>query len=128
MEPGLSLWPAVGSHLSRSARGGSDALVEFPHDRWIRGSRTPAPAAGIISRPRPRGPRALGLRVRGIPQPAAPQARLFRETLGEDEFAGVFAASSFAVTDDPNARRRDSPEGNYLPFAREFGGPNPSKS
>ena len=52
-------------------------------------------------------------------------ARLFRETLGEDEFGGVFRQEVFAIFDDHNAGGRHSPDGNYAPFAREFDGSKP---
>lgn len=48
-------------------------------------------------------------------------ARLFREALGGSEFDGVFRRIFFAVLDDHNAVRPGSPEGNLVPFAREFG-------
>ena len=51
-------------------------------------------------------------------------ARLFRETLQERELAGVFGRIVFAVIDDHNAIRPESPEGNYAPFARELDGLN----
>jgi uncharacterized protein (TIGR02452 family) len=47
-------------------------------------------------------------------------ARLFREALAEEEFSGVFRRIAFAIFDDHNAHGRHNPEGNYLPFAREF--------
>lgn len=49
-------------------------------------------------------------------------ARLFRETLAEPELAGAFRRVVFAILDDPNALRPESPEGNLAPFARELGG------
>ena len=53
--------------------------------------------------------------------PPQHMAELFRETLGEEEFSGVFRRIVFAILDDHNAQGRHSPEGNYAPFAREFG-------
>jgi uncharacterized protein (TIGR02452 family) len=47
-------------------------------------------------------------------------ARLFRETLDEGEFEGVFRHVVFAVIDDHNAGHRHNPEGNFLPFEREL--------
>lgn len=47
-------------------------------------------------------------------------ARLFRETLAEPGFEGVFRRVVFAVIDDHNAYRPESPEGNFQPFAREL--------
>jgi uncharacterized protein (TIGR02452 family) len=55
-------------------------------------------------------------------------ARLFRETLAEGEFAGVFRRVVFAVIDDHNAGASHNPEGNYQPFAREFADPTPRAS
>jgi uncharacterized protein (TIGR02452 family) len=49
-------------------------------------------------------------------------AQLFRETLAVEEFSGVFRRIVFAILDDHNARGPHSPDGNYAPFAREFGG------
>lgn len=45
-------------------------------------------------------------------------AELFREALQEPEFAGVFRRVAFAIIDDHNAVRPESPEGNYVPFER----------
>lgn len=53
-------------------------------------------------------------------------ARLFRETLTEEEFGGVFRRILFAIFDDHNAYGSHNPEGNYEPFARELGDPTPS--
>ncbi len=47
-------------------------------------------------------------------------ARLFRETLAEAEFEGVFRRIAFAVIDDHNAGHQHNPEGNFIPFAREL--------
>jgi len=49
-------------------------------------------------------------------------ARLFRETLAEPGLAGAFRRVVFAILDDHNAVRPESPEGNLAPFARELGG------
>jgi uncharacterized protein (TIGR02452 family) len=49
-------------------------------------------------------------------------AELFRAVLAEGEFKGVFRRVAFAVIDDHNAFRPESPEGNYLPFERELAG------
>lgn len=49
-------------------------------------------------------------------------AALFRETLAEPEFAGIFRRVAFAIIDDHNAFHRGSPEGNYLPFERVLAG------
>lgn len=43
-------------------------------------------------------------------------AELFAEVLGEAELEGVFRHVAFAVLDDHNAFRPESPRGNYLPF------------
>jgi uncharacterized protein (TIGR02452 family) len=48
--------------------------------------------------------------------PPRHMAELFRDTLGEDEFGGVFRAVVFAILDDHNAVRPDSRSGNYAPF------------
>lgn len=48
-------------------------------------------------------------------------ARLFRETLAEDEFAGTFRLVAFAIINDHDALRPGSSEGNYAPFERELG-------
>lgn len=48
-------------------------------------------------------------------------ADLFRETLVEEEFDGVFRNIVFAIFDDHNAGHRHNPEGNFWPFARAFG-------
>ena len=52
-------------------------------------------------------------------------ARLFREILEDQEFAGVFRHVAFAILDDHNAHRPDSREGNLLPFQRELEGTRP---
>ncbi len=49
-------------------------------------------------------------------------AKLFRETLEDEEFAGVFRTVTFAIIDDHNARRPGSRGGNFAPFEREFEG------
>ena len=49
-------------------------------------------------------------------------AKLFREILEDEEFAGVFRTVTFAIIDDHNARRPGSPDGNFVPFDRELEG------
>ena len=49
-------------------------------------------------------------------------ARLFHEVFDEPEFRNKYRLVSFAILDDHNAHRSHNPEGNFLPFAREFGG------
>lgn len=49
-------------------------------------------------------------------------ARLFHEVLDEEEFRRKFRLVLFAIIDDQNAHRTHNPEGNYLPFVREFQG------
>ena len=46
-------------------------------------------------------------------------AQLWREVLLEPEFKDQFEKVVFAILDDANARRNSS-EGNYLPFKRTF--------
>ena len=52
--------------------------------------------------------------------PPAHIARLFHEVIEENEFKNKLKSIVFAVIDDYNAHRQHNPEGNYLPFAREF--------
>ena len=53
--------------------------------------------------------------------PPADIARLFNKTLDSYEFKNKFAVVVFAILDDHNAHLAHNPEGNYAPFAREFG-------
>ena len=52
--------------------------------------------------------------------PPAHVARTFHEVIEEEEFAGKLKRVTFAIIDDHNAHRPHNPEGNFLPFAREF--------
>jgi len=52
--------------------------------------------------------------------PPEHMASLFREVLDEEEFRNAFRLIVFAIIDDHNAHRRHNPEGNLLPFQREF--------
>ena len=47
-------------------------------------------------------------------------ARLFHEVFEEPEFKNKYRLISFAILDDHNAHRSHNPEGNYLPFVKEF--------
>ena len=47
-------------------------------------------------------------------------ARLFHEVMEEREFKNKYAKIVFAILDDYNAHKSHNPEGNYLPFVREF--------
>ena len=47
-------------------------------------------------------------------------ARLFKEVFFEDEFRNRFRLVVFAIMDDHNSWREHNPEGNLLPFLREF--------
>lgn len=47
-------------------------------------------------------------------------ARLFHEVFEEPEFKNKYRLISFAILDDHNSHRSHNPEGNYLPFAKEF--------
>lgn len=51
--------------------------------------------------------------------PPAHIAKLFHEVI-EQEYPGQFAKICFAILEDHNSKRPDSPEGNYTPFYREF--------
>ena len=52
--------------------------------------------------------------------PPAHVARIFHEVMEEDEFRNRFKKIYFAIFDDHNSRKKHNPEGNYLPFKREF--------
>lgn len=47
-------------------------------------------------------------------------ARLFHEVMEELEFKNKYRLLLFAILDDHNARLKHNPDGNYLPFMREF--------
>ena len=47
-------------------------------------------------------------------------ARLFHEVMEESEFKNKYRLLLFAILDDHNARLKHNPEGNFLPFVREF--------
>ena len=47
-------------------------------------------------------------------------ARLFHEVMEEPEFRDRYRRIVFAILEDHNSRRPDSPEGNFRPFSREF--------
>ena len=47
-------------------------------------------------------------------------ARLFHEVMEEPEFKNKYRLLFFAILDDHNARLKHNPDGNYLPFVREF--------
>lgn len=51
--------------------------------------------------------------------PPAHMARLFHEVINQ-EYPDQFAKICFAVLEDHNSVRTDNPEGNYLPFYKEF--------
>jgi len=53
--------------------------------------------------------------------PPSHVAKLFHEVFEEAEFKDQFAIISFAIIDDHNAHREHNPEGNVVPFRREFG-------
>ena len=52
--------------------------------------------------------------------PPAHIARLFHEVIEEKEFKNKYRLLLFAILDDHNARLKHNPDGNYLPFVREF--------
>lgn len=52
--------------------------------------------------------------------PPAHVAKLFHEVMEEPEFKNKYSKIIFAIIDGHNARKRHNPEGNYLPFVREF--------
>ena len=47
-------------------------------------------------------------------------AKLFHEIMEEPEFKNKYKLLLFAILDDHNARLKHNPDGNYLPFVREF--------
>ncbi|NDW12020.1 TIGR02452 family protein [Bacteroides sp. 214] len=47
-------------------------------------------------------------------------AKLFKQVFKEDEFKNRFKLVVFAIIDDHNSWREHNPEGNILPFLREF--------
>ena len=61
---------------------------------------------------------ALGCGAFG--NPPADVAAVFYEVLSEPEFHGVFRTIVFAILDDQNAGRAHNPDGNFLPFLRQF--------
>ena len=52
--------------------------------------------------------------------PPAHIARLFHEVMEEEEFKNKYKLLVFAILDDHNARLKHNPDGNLLPFVREF--------
>ena len=52
--------------------------------------------------------------------PPAHIARLFHEVMEEEEFKNKYKLLVFAILDDHNARLKHNPEGNFLPYVREF--------
>lgn len=48
-------------------------------------------------------------------------ARLFHEVIDEPEFKNKYRCIVFAILDDHNAHQKHNPEGNFKPFAEEFG-------
>jgi len=52
--------------------------------------------------------------------PPGDMARIFREVFEEPEFKGAFRHVSFAIFDDSFCGRAWNPEGNFLPFKKEF--------
>lgn len=52
--------------------------------------------------------------------PPSHVAKLFHEVMEEPEFKNKYAKIVFAIIDDHNAHQKHNPEGNYLPFVREF--------
>lgn len=52
--------------------------------------------------------------------PPGHMAQLFREVLEEGEFENKFRRIVFAIVEDHNSRQAHNPEGNFLPFLREF--------
>lgn len=52
--------------------------------------------------------------------PPGHMAQLFREVLEEREFENKFRRIVFAIVEDHNSRQAHNPEGNFLPFLREF--------
>ena len=47
-------------------------------------------------------------------------AKLFKDVFSEDEFKNHFKLIIFAILDDHNSWRKHNPEGNILPFLKEF--------
>lgn len=47
-------------------------------------------------------------------------ARLFHEVMEEKEFKNKYRLLLFAILDDHNARLKHNPDGNFMPFVREF--------
>ena len=47
-------------------------------------------------------------------------AELFHEIMEESEFKNKYKLLLFAILDDHNAKLKHNPDGNYLPFVREF--------
>lgn len=47
-------------------------------------------------------------------------ARLFHEVFEEHEFKNKYRLICFAILDDHNSHKSHNPEGNYLPFVKEF--------
>lgn len=47
-------------------------------------------------------------------------ARLFHEVFEEPEFKNKYRLICFAILDDHNAHRNHNPEGNFIPFEKEF--------
>ena len=52
--------------------------------------------------------------------PPSHTAKLFHEVMEEPEFKNKYKLLLFAILDDHNARLKHNPDGNYLPFVREF--------
>ncbi len=52
--------------------------------------------------------------------PPRHMAKLFREVFNEPEFANRFELVVFAIFDDHNSWKEHNPEGNMLPFFKEF--------
>ena len=52
--------------------------------------------------------------------PPAHIAKLFHQVMEEDEFRNVFRLVEFAILDGYRTGMRHNPEGNFLPFKREF--------
>ncbi len=52
--------------------------------------------------------------------PPAHIARLFHEVLLEEEFRNRYRKIAFAIVEDHNSRKSHNPDGNLLPFQREF--------
>jgi len=51
---------------------------------------------------------------------------MLKEVFNETEFKDRFRLVVFAIIDDHNAWREHNPEGNVLPFLREFDAKQPS--